>query len=181
MPAYSLTLHDKACGAIYLRMRWRQVPCVASLSLTCGRGAVAFLPTPQIARSAGGSSYRIATGVRTNTSRTLSSATRTCTSESLRRGCFQVRGGWGGGWGRRQSSKHDQSRTLKAQARDTDDVDAEIRGGALPRTTGQTSALGIFSGPIKLQVGQFACLCCSELADCELLCTWYLRCETRHL
>lgn len=132
------------------RMRWRQMPC-ASLSLTCGRGA--FLPSPQLARSGSNTSYRLATGARTNTSRTLSLATRAGPSESLRREYFQIRGGWGGGWGRRQSTKHESSLTLKAQ--EDDDLDAEIRGGALPRTTDQTSALDIFSGPIKLQV-----ICC---------------------
>lgn len=131
---------------VYSRMRWRQLPC-ASLSLSC-RGA--FLPSPQMARS-GSNSYRLATGARTNTSRTPCSATRACPPESLRQKCFQIRGGWGGDWSRRKSTKHESFLSLKAHA-DNDDLDAEIRGGALPRTTGQTSALGIFSGPVKLQV-----------------------------
>lgn len=73
---------------------------------------------------------------------------RACPSENLRRECFQIRGGWGGGWSRRQSAKHESSLSLKAHA-DNDGLDAEIRGGALPKATGQTNAL--FSGHIKLQ------------------------------
>lgn len=126
-----------------------------SAFLTCGG---AFLPSPQIARS-GSNSFRLATGSRTNTSRTLSSAMRACPSENLRRECFQIRGGWGGGWSRRQSAKHESSLSLKAHA-DNDDLDAEIRGGALPRATGQTNALDIFSEPIKLQVS-----CCFVLSQ----------------
>lgn len=143
-------------------MRWRQMQLTLmapNAFLTCGRGA--FLPSPQI--RSGSSSYRVA---RTNTSRTLSSAMRACPSESLRRGCFQIRGGWGGGWSRRQSVKHESSLTLKAHA-DNDDLDAEIRGGALPRATGQTNALDIFSGTIKLQV--IRCFACSLVPLAALL------------
>lgn len=144
-------------------MRWRQMQLTLmapNAVLTCGRGA--FLPSPQIARS-WSSSYRVA---RTNTSRTLSSAMRACPSESLRRGCFQIRGGWGRGWCRRQSVKHESSLTLKAHA-DNDDFDAEIREGALPRATGQTNALDIFSGRIKLQV--ICCFVCPQSPYCEVL------------
>lgn len=137
-------------------MRWRQMQLTLiapNAFLTCGG---AFLPSPQIARS-GSNSFRLATGSRTNTSRTLSSAMRACPSENLRRECFQIRGGWGGGWSRRQSAKHESSLSLKAHA-DNDGLDAEIRGGALPKATGQTNAL--FSGHIKLQVS-----CCFVLSQ----------------
>lgn len=132
-----------------LGMKWRYLPNGFVL-LLCRCSA--FRSVSQMALSSRSGSFQVAAGLRSPNG-SLNQASGVWLSNTLRRDCVRIRGGWGDGWRRVMKSRNRGRRSPLALKLRSDD-EAKIRGGALPSKAAHTNSLDRFSGPIKLQVSR---------------------------
>lgn len=92
----------------------------------------------------------VVAGVRANSSRSPFFALKKRPCSVVRNDYLQIRGGWSGSWSGKPS-KAASCKSWLCKAKEGDE-DVELRGGALPKKGNDTSAVGMFSAPISLQV-----------------------------